>query len=149
MASLGLNLCTMRGVGVKRNATRSKAVAVAMLACLVWASPHAVVERPLDLAQKKVLLLYSYHPTFASSEPILQGVRSVLDKHKLTLHIEFMDSKRLLDEVSKTNFLRMFSYKLSKRPPYDLVMISDDDALDLVLAHQTQLFPQTPIVFWP
>ncbi len=122
-------------------------MAVAMLACLVWASPHAVVEPPLDLAQKKVLLLYSYHPTFASSDPILQGVRSVLDKHKLSLHIEFLDSKRLLDELSKANFLRMFSYKLSKRPPYDLVMIADDDALDLVLAQQTQLFAQTPIVF--
>ena len=126
---------------------RFKAIAVGMLMCIVWGSAHAAVESSVDLAQKRVLLLYSYHPTFASSDAILQGARSVLDKHGLTLHIEFMDSKRLLDEVSQANYLRMFAYKLSKRLPYDLVMISDDNALNFALAHRDQLFAGTPIVF--
>jgi diguanylate cyclase (GGDEF)-like protein/PAS domain S-box-containing protein len=134
-------------VGVSCRVTRSKAIAIGALACLAWASLPAAAESSVDLSHKRVLLLYSYHPTFASSDAILRGVRSVFDEHKLTLHIEFMDSKRLLDKVSKANFLRMFSYKLAKRPRYDLVMVSDDNALDLVLAHRAQLFPRTPIVF--
>lgn len=134
-------------MGVNGRAMRSRAIVASMLACLAWTSLAAAVEPAVGLTHKRVLLLYSYHPTFASSEPILQGIQSVLDKHKLTLHIEFMDSKRLLDEVSKANFLQTFSYKLSKRPPYDLIMVSDDNALDFALAHQAQLFPQTPIVF--
>ncbi len=134
-------------MAVNGRAMRSGVIVASLLACLAWTSPAAAVRPAVGLDHKRVLLLYSYHPTFASSNAILQGARSVLDKHKLTLHIEFMDSKRLLDDVSKANFLQMFSYKLSKRPPYDLVMVSDDNALDLALAHQAQLFARTPIVF--
>ncbi|MDH3673246.1 MAG: PAS domain S-box protein [Gammaproteobacteria bacterium] len=126
---------------------RAKFIVIGLLACLAWGSLPAAAAPAGDLFQKRVLLLYSYHPTFVSSEAILQGVRSVLDKHRLTLHIEYMDSKRHVDEVSRANYLRTLSYKLSQRQPYDLVLISDDNALNFTLAHQTQLFPGTPIVF--
>ncbi len=114
---------------------------------VAWASLHAAEEPGPDLSHKRVLLLFSYHPTFVSSDAILHGVRSVLDKHELTLDIEYMDSKRVLDDMSKDNFLRLLSYKLAKRPPYDVVMLSDDNALNFTLDHQAQLFPKVPMVF--
>ncbi len=115
--------------------------------CVGWTSLPAADKSGPDLSHKRVLLLFSYHPTFVSSDTILQGIRSVLDRHKLTLDIEYMDSKRVLDDVSKDNFLRLLSHKLAKRPPYDLVMLSDDNALNFALDHQDQLFPKVPMVF--
>lgn len=135
------------GLAVNHRSIPSSVIAAGVLACLAWAAPQAAVQPATELSSKRVLLLYSYHPSFSSSEPILQGVRSVFDKHRLTVHLEFMDSKRLLDKTSEENFRRMFSYKLSKRRPYDLVMVSDDNALNLALAHREELFPRTPIVF--
>lgn len=137
----------MGGLVVNRRPTLSSVIAAGLLACLAWAPSQAAVPPLTDLSSKRVLLLYSYHPSFASSEHILQGIRSVFDKHRLTVHIEYMDSKRHLDKTSEENFRRMLSYKLSKRPPYDLVMTSDDNALSLALAHRDELFPRTPIVF--
>jgi hypothetical protein len=69
---------------VNHSAIRSKAIA-GVLACLAWTSLPAAVTPAVDLSQNRVLLLYSYHPTFASSDAILQGVRSVFDKHDLAL----------------------------------------------------------------
>ena len=100
-----------------------------------------------SLAEKRVLLLYSYHPTFITSERILDGVQSVLGAYSLTLDIEYMDSKRHSDKKHINNFIQMFSNKLSNRPPYDLVLISDDNALNFILEYQDRFFPQTPVVF--
>ncbi len=122
-------------------------VAVGLLMFTAWTLLHAAEVSTHDVSHKKVLLLFSYHPTFVSSPSIVQGVRSVLDKRGIALDIEYMDSKRVLDDVSTNNFLHLLSYKLEKRPPYDLVMLSDDNALRFALDYQAQLFPQIPIVF--
>jgi hypothetical protein len=131
---------------VNHSAIRSKAIA-GVLACLAWTSLPAAVTPAVDLSQNRVLLLYSYHPTFASSDAILQGVRSVFDKHDLALHIEYMDSKRAAGEYSQEHYRHVLSHKLSQRPPYDLALVSDDNALNFTLAHRAELFPATPIVF--
>ncbi len=126
---------------------RTLIIAVGALMCVAWASLPAAGKSDPDLGHKRVLLLFSYHPTFVSSDAISRGVRSVLDKHKLALDIEYMDSKRVLDDVSKSNFLRLLSYKLAKRPPYDVVMLADDNALNFAVDHQAQLFSGRPMVF--
>jgi diguanylate cyclase (GGDEF)-like protein/PAS domain S-box-containing protein len=134
-------------MGANNSVRQRLAIAVGALMCVAWTSLPAAGKSGPDLSHKRVLLLFSYHPTFVSSDAILHGVRSVLDKHGLTLDIEFMDSKRVLDDVSKDNFLRLLSYKLAKRQPYDLVMLSDDNALNFALDNRAQLFPKVPMVF--
>ncbi len=131
---------------VKLSAVQKIAIAVGLLVCLLGTSSRASADVP-DLSHKRVLLLFSYHPTFPTTDHILQGVRSVLDKHGLNLDVEFMDSKRLNDDISRKYFQQLLAYKLSRRNPYDLVMVSDDNAFNFVLEHQSALFPQTPVVF--
>jgi diguanylate cyclase (GGDEF)-like protein/PAS domain S-box-containing protein len=118
-----------------------------LLACVWGTAPRAETGDADALADKRVLLVYSYHPSFLTSARILQGIRSVFGGTGLTLDIDYMDSKRLLDEHSLANYRSMLSYKLSKRAPYDLVMVSDDNALSFLLANRDGLFPRTPIVF--
>ncbi len=142
-----LEMEDLRTLGTYTGRCRRLFIALGTIACLLPGAPPVNADTDLDLSNKRVLLLYSYHPSFVSSEAILNGVRSVLDKHGLTLDIEYMDTKRVLDTVSKDNLLRSFSYRLAKRPPYDLIILSDDNALDFALHHRARLFPNAPIIF--
>ncbi|MBF9000858.1 MULTISPECIES: ABC transporter substrate binding protein [Vibrio] len=63
------------------------------------------------------------------------------------IDIEYMDSKRLINQRSIELFYQFLSYKLEHRPPYDLVITSDDNALQFAMQFRQQLFPNIPIVF--
>ena len=96
---------------------------------------------------ERVLLIYSYHPTFVTTSRILQGIESVLEPYQVDLDIEFMDSKRHSDQIFEEKFLEILSYKFSRSAPYDVILVSDDHALEFVLKHQDALFKNIPIVF--
>ncbi|MCG7920587.1 MAG: PAS domain S-box protein [Candidatus Thiodiazotropha lotti] len=100
-----------------------------------------------SLNDKRVLLIYSYHPGFPTTPKILAGLRSIFTFNGPKIDIEFMDSKRLHDEQSQINFLRQLSYKLNYRPAYDLVIVANDHALEMVSGYGKSLFKDTPVVF--
>lgn len=95
---------------------------------------------------KRVLLLYSYSPSFPTSHLIHEGVRSILDSPGLTLDEEFMDSRRLSDEESRQRYRKWLAYKLSRGEPYDAVIAADDAAFDL-LRDDRALVGNAPLVF--
>ncbi len=96
---------------------------------------------------KRVLMISSYSPSFMTFFHQIDGVKSVLEELDVTLDIEFMDSKRFYTEENLNNFLVSLSYKLSNQPPYDVIITSDDNALNFVLEYKDELFPNVPIVF--
>lgn len=99
------------------------------------------------LAHKRVLLLFSYHPTFPTAPQVVEGVKSIFGKEGPSLDLEYMDSKRLYDEISRERFHALLSYKLQHRPLYDLVITADDNALHFLLDHKETLFQGIPAVF--
>jgi len=99
------------------------------------------------IESKRILLLYSYHPTFPTSPKVLVGVRSAFGETSPIIDIEYMDSKRLYDQTSRTNYLQMFKHKVQARLGYDLVITADDNALDFILENGSILFPKVPVVF--
>lgn len=101
----------------------------------------------LAVHQKRVLLLSSYHPAFPTFFEQVNGIKAAFEGENIELDIEFMDSKRFDNETNIDNFFQSLSYKLSQLPPYDVVIVSDDNALHFLLKYQTELFPATPIVF--
>lgn len=96
---------------------------------------------------KRVLLISSYSPSFQTFFQQIQGIRDTFDDDAILFDVEFMDSKRLFTEENYANFYQSLTYKLDQLPPYDLVMTSDDNALNFIREHQETLFPDTPIVF--
>lgn len=58
-----------------------------------------------------------------------------------------MDTKRLDTPENKQVFYQSLKFKSANLPPYDAVIVGDDNALQFVMDYQTELFPQTPIVF--
>ncbi len=121
---------------------------------LLWAACFAAVLTvwssaawSADWSHKRVLLLYSYHLTFPTTDPVMRGVRSVLDKYKLTIDFEFMDAKRHSDAQHLENFSSLLRHKLATRAPYDVVLAADDIAFEFATAHRATLFRNAPLIF--
>ncbi|MEW8506609.1 MAG: ABC transporter substrate binding protein [Candidatus Thiodiazotropha sp.] len=105
------------------------------------------VSGEIPLADKRILLLYSYHPGFPTSPKILAGIRSVFKSGVPHIDIEYMDSKRLHDDRSRAHFFRQLEYKIKNLGAYDLVITADDNATGFALAEADMLFGETPKVF--
>ena len=121
-------------------------LAGAMLLCLSAAQAVAAAGAA-PLAGKRVLLLYSYNSEFPSSAAILEGVQSVFAEAGVHVDTEFMDSKRIPDDALRENFRQLLAVKLARLPPYDLVMVSDDNAFGFAREHHDSLFAGLPVVF--
>lgn len=114
-----------------------------------------VIQIVLPLAQahalnvkKNVLFLNSYHNGYHWSDGLLKGVRSVLNnsKHKIDLQIEYMDTKKFTyDDVSK-NLFSLYKSKFQHKS-FDIIIISDNDALNFINEYRSRLFPDVPVVF--
>jgi hypothetical protein len=122
-------------------------ILVGILSILLMGPAAGEVRSASSLSDKRVFLLYSYHPSFPTSPKIQDGLRAAFGAHRPTIDVEYMDSKRLYDATSRANFQRTLRYKLSRRDRYDIVLTADDNALDFMLEHGQDLFPGVPVVF--
>ncbi len=116
-------------------------IIIALLAVLLPAVSPAVADQP------RVLFLSSYHPTFPSLPDQISGLKQALEKSGATLDVEFMDSKRFHDDTNIANFTTLLRYKLQHSPPYDVLVVGDDNALNYAIKHKDTLFAKLPIVF--
>ncbi len=94
-----------------------------------------------------VLVIHSYNYSFPTTNPFLNGLNSVFDTINVKSDIEFLDWKKLPTEENKINFYNYIKHKLKSIEPYNAIITSDDKALEFVLDHQKELFPNIPIVF--
>lgn len=98
--------------------------------------------------KKNVLFLNSYHNGYRWSDGLLEGVRSTLNdsKVKIDLQIEYMDAKKFpYTDVSK-NLFSLYKKKF-KDESFDIIVTSDNDALDFINEYRDDLFPGVPVVF--
>jgi len=96
---------------------------------------------------RHVLVLNSYHQGLSWTDSLMEGIESVLGGDSdLELHIEYMDTKRLYDEVHLQNLYEVYKYKYSQMR-FEVVMVSDNNAFEFLRQHHDELFPGTPVVF--
>lgn len=95
-----------------------------------------------------ILILHSYHPGFIWTENISEGLRSILDKtdFEIDIHIEYMDTKVHITEAMFPQLEQLYRTKY-KADHFDLIITTDDNALNFLLTRRDQLFPGIPIVF--
>ncbi len=105
-------------------------------------------------APKPVRILYinSYHPGYSWSDQIYQGIKNTLSdyfKERLDLRVEYLDGKRFSSELRCKLRDRIINLWEKKYLPgsLDLILVSDQDAYDLVNRSRTKLFPGVPMVF--
>ncbi len=100
------------------------------------------------LGSKRILYLNSYNNGYAWSDNILKGIRSVLpmDIQSLNFQVEYLDAKRYETQTMKAALFAFFKAKFRK-DHFDVVITSDNNALEFVIEYRDQLFPGVPVVF--
>lgn len=99
-------------------------------------------------AQDNVLVIHSYHSNLFWTKHIKEGIDQHFNQSKqdVTIFHEFLDSKRYPKLQHSQSFLKYIDQKY-KDTPIDVLMVSDDPGLDLILKVKQQYFKQIPIVF--
>ena len=98
---------------------------------------------------RHILILHSFHPGFPWTDQIMAGMQEALKESPfhLTVDVEYLDTKRHHDSEYFYHVLdAILHYKLKHRT-YDLVLLSDNGALNFALEHRNKLLKSTPIVF--
>ncbi|MBP7176489.1 MAG: hypothetical protein KBA53_09820 [Thermoclostridium sp.] len=104
---------------------------------------HSIPDGP-----KTVLVLNSYHQGFTWTREESEGAISVLlgSDDYISVLVEYMDWKNYSTQEN-LNFLYdyyLYKYQYEK---IDLVITTDDIALDFALKHRDELFSAAPVVF--
>ncbi len=97
--------------------------------------------------KKRVLFISSYSENFASVPQQKLGLKSVFDKEKVILDMEYMDTKRFDNKESEKVFYDYIKYKINNLPSYDAIIVGDDSALNFSLKYREELFSEKPIIF--
>ncbi len=112
----------------------------------------AVLFAPCDAAAagqppRKVLLLTSYHQGDRWNDSVAQGVREALGSlESLSLSIENLDMRRYVDP-DHTRLITEYIRAKYRGRPQDLILVSDDAALNFLLTVRDDVFPTIPVVF--
>ena len=95
-----------------------------------------------------IVILNSYHKGLQWTDDIIKGIETGLSENDFDeeIYIEFLDSKRFFEPnyYKKQSELLYQKYKSKK---IDLIILSDDNALDFMMQYRDTLFGNIPVVF--
>ncbi|MCP5514003.1 MAG: response regulator [Spirochaetales bacterium] len=99
-------------------------------------------------AHPQILILNSYHQGEDWSDNEIAGILPALKKVYpfLVPSIENLDSKRF-PGTTHLLFLKKYLIEKYQGTHFDLIMVLDDSALNLMLQYKKELFPGVPVVF--
>jgi PAS domain S-box-containing protein len=107
-------------------------------------------DRPdlLRVEDARVLVLHSYHQGFTWSDNISQGIQQAFAEysHEVELIFEFMDARRQSSEAYFEELLALYRLKYGGQR-IDVIVASDDQALNFLLGPGQELFAGVPLVF--
>jgi len=119
---------------------------VLFLLCLVTSPVFALPDQPGHV--RNVLVLNSYHPTFVWTASQSDGIIDALGKSGLNLSVsvEYLDWKNYPDKKTIDNVTGVYLNKYGSRP-FDVILTTDDAALNYVIGHRGDIFGDAPVVF--
>ena len=127
---------------MKRIAGRLVLLALTFL--LLWPAPAGAASvRPAE-----ILILHSYHYELAWSRDLQKGIEAAIAKAGLTANFqtEFMDARRFESRQYNAMLADLYAAKFQRRR-FDVLMVTDNNALDFMLLYRDRLFPGVPLVF--
>ncbi|MEL6382002.1 MAG: hypothetical protein AAFQ89_05940, partial [Cyanobacteria bacterium J06626_18] len=106
------------------------------------------IESPSDGEPHNVLVIHSYHPEHPWTHQEKIGIDAAFEEsdHNIAVYHEFLDSKRYPKLRHQKVFLDHLLTKYEDTP-FDVLMITDDPGLDLVLETHEAYFSRLPVVF--
>lgn len=96
----------------------------------------------------RILYVNSYHSGYQWSDDIEMSIRERLNasSEKIEMSVEYLDNRRFPDPAQQERMAEMLAAKYA-RYRHDLIITSDNAALDFVIDHRRRLFPSQPVVF--
>ncbi|HQH27208.1 MAG TPA: ABC transporter substrate binding protein, partial [Oligoflexia bacterium] len=133
------------------SAVKSAALCGAMLWLLVMTNFGSALAQTPPAGQPQplhVLVIHSYHAGYGSSDAVMKGIENSFHgaAEEVELFIEYLDAKRLLDQSYLEQLHRILAFKYS-RLRIDLVIASDNDALEFILKNRSTICAEKPVVF--
>lgn len=112
-------------------------------ACLFLFCEAAFAER-----KDKILVLHSYHQGLEWSDNISRGIRSVFNplSDLYEIHYEYLDTKRNTGQAYTDQLLKFVSSKY-KASEYKAIIVSDNNALNLINHGQISFVGNPPVIF--
>jgi len=106
--------------------------------------PPAVATAP----PSSVLILNSYDQGYSWTDGEVAGIRSVLDDSpsSIQLSAEYLDWSRFPSQQNHDQFEKLLQTRYGVNKP-DVLIVTDNPALDFALDHRSNLFAGVPIVF--
>ena len=96
---------------------------------------------------KDVLLLHSYHKGYTWTDDISSQIeKNFKDNKNVELTTVYMDSKRIDTSSYLNNLANLYKEQFQNRK-FDLIIISDNTALDFMIKYHEFLFKDTPVLF--
>ena len=95
--------------------------------------------------KKYVLYINSYRPGYKWSDHIENGIYETLENKDIVVFTEYLDSHRL--PLNKDLFKTGLLSEKYKDVNFQAVLVSDNDALNFMIANGDELFPNIPILF--
>lgn len=127
---------------------RTIRLAVSLCCLLLLPAPPVGAAQAVQEA-KQVLVLHSFHPGFPWTDEIMSGIQEAFHASSLrvSVDVEYLDLKRHHDTQYFYSVLdNILHYKFKKRT-YDLILVSDNGALNFAMQHRGKLLKNTPMVF--
>ena len=102
---------------------------------------------PVGARKKKVLVLHSYHQGLNWTDNITRGMQSIFNQYDyLEVQFEYMDSKRNSDPAYLEEFAKFYELK-HHNIPFEVIIASDNNALEFTRRYQDVYFKNIPVVF--
>jgi len=120
-----------------------------MAATVAWTAgiPAVAAAAEAEVAPvRRVLVLHSYHAGHSWTDREAQGIESVLAHRpgRVELYVEYLDARRFPGLIAR--HVEDLAAKYAGLG-IDVVLVSDNDALDVAIANRRRLFANVPIVF--
>ncbi len=131
-----------------RRGFRPAAVGISVFLFLMLLQSFRWPTRTSAEAPRRVLVIHSYHQEFPWTRLTDHAMRETLDASGLPIEYftEYLDTKRYDPAVVYPEMERVCSRKFHG-VRFDVVFVSDNDALEFVLSRRERLCPDVPIVF--
>ena len=118
---------------------------VVICAGLFW-SLHTSTYAAGSANTGRILFISSYSYAWDAVQLQIEGIQQGISDG-IVVDYEFMDTKRVDDDVAMYLFKEVLAYRMSMVEPYDVVILGDDAALRFALEYRDELFAGIPLVF--
>lgn len=142
-----VKVCKKGGILMKRERTGLRLFLSLLLAAAIILN-HIPLKLDAQECSKNILILNSYHKGLSWTDRQVEGITGVLEEvyEYCNIAVEYMDWKNYPTERNLSELYDSLKYKYADKK-LDVVIATDDAALEFALKHRAEIFSDAPIVF--